>query len=485
MTPFSPLFILYYFATVLASFKAGRKSKAMAMYPTQTLKEKISLFMAVLMPILVTQIGLFSMNFVDTLMSGRAGAEDLAGVAIGSSIWLPVMTGVTGVMMALTPIVAQHIGAGRKEEVAYDVTQGLYLSVAASVLILLLGFMLLDPVLGLMALDLPVEATARHYLIGLGFGVFFLFASLVLRSFVDALGETRVTMMIILSALPINVFFNYVLIFGRFGFPELGGVGAGYASAITYGFIFLISIIFTTKMNRLAAFPIFRTWFVPSFRKVKEILFIGLPIGFTIFFETSIFAAVTLLMSEFSTEVIAAHQAALNFASILYMLPLSIAMALTIAVGFEVGAKRLNDAKQYTRFGLWVALGLGLFACIVIYLMREPASYWYTTEDEVAVLIQHFLIYSIFFQLSDAIASPIQGVLRGYKDVNVPFIIAFISFWIIGLPAGFLLANVTFLGPFGYWVGLISALATMALFLYFRLFYIQRREKERIESIDL
>ncbi len=220
-----------------------------------------------------------------------------------------------------------------------------------------------------------------------------------------------------------------------------------------------------------------------SFSKWKEILLLGLPIGFTIFFETSIFAAVTLLMSEFDTATIAAHQAAINFASFLYMIPLSIAFTLTIVVGYEVGAKRLKDAKQYSYFGMIVAIAMSLVAGLIIFVLREPVSKLYTFDPAVARLIQQFLIYSIFFQLSDAIATPIQGVLRGHKDVNIPFILALISFWLIGLPTGYILANFTEFGPFGYWIGLITGLAVGATALIWRMLVVWKRlEREKVVS---
>ncbi|ERN51197.1 MATE family efflux transporter [Alkalihalophilus marmarensis] len=451
------------------------------MRETKTLKEKLQLFLVVMMPILITQLGLYAMNFFDTTMSGQAGAEDLAGVAIGSSLWVPVFTGLSGVLLALTPMIAQNIGAGNKEEVPYTVVQGLYLSIAVSIVIIIGGGLVLEPILNLMSLEAEVHRVAYYYLVALGFGVIPLFMYTVLRCFIDSLGQTRVTMFITLLSLPINVFFNYVLIFGAWGFPRLGGIGAGVASTITYWSILAITIYFIARVQPFSTYQIFKNVYKISFAKWKELLILGLPIGFTIFFETSIFAAVTLLMSEFNTATIAAHQAAINFASFLYMIPLSFAFTLTIAVGYEVGAKRFDDAKQYSKMGIWMALGMGVIAGLIIYVMRGPVSGLYTNDPNVARLIQQFLIYSIFFQLSDALATPIQGVLRGHKDVNIPFVMALVSFWLIGLPTGYILANYTEFGPFGYWIGLITGLAVCAAALLWRLYTVEKRAKVQLE----
>ncbi|MCA0990478.1 MATE family efflux transporter [Pseudalkalibacillus hwajinpoensis] len=444
------------------------------MYPTNSLKEKIKLLIVILYPILITQVGLYSMNFVDTLMSGRAGANDLAGVAIGSSLWVPVFTGLSGILLAITPIVSHYIGAKQEDRVSFSVLQGIYLSIALSLSILVVGSFILDPILNTMDLQDNVAQIAKEYLIGLSFGIVPLFIYSVLRSFFDALGQTRTTMLVTLTSLPINVFFNYVLIFGKWGFPKLGGVGAGYASAITYWFILLIALLVVIKVRPFSAYGVFKRFYPVSFSIWKEQLKIGVPIGFSIFFEVSIFAAVTLLMSTYSTETIAAHQAAINFASLLYMIPLSISMALTIAIGFEVGARRLQDAKHYSYMGIAFAVGMALFSALCLFLFNDAVASWYTSNEDVFDLIKVFLIYAIFFQLSDAVAAPIQGALRGYKDVNVTLVMSLISYWVIGLPSGFILAKYTAFGPYGYWVGLSTGLFFAAITLFLRLRYVQQ-----------
>lgn len=444
------------------------------MKKTEHFREKINQFLHILGPILVTQLTLYAMNFFDTVMSGRVSSFDLAGVAIGSSIWVPVFTGLSGILMAMTPILAHQIGANNKKDVPFSIIQGIYLSVVLAVIVIIGGILFLNPIFNLMSLEPSVQIIAKQYLVGLAFGIIPLFSYTVLRSFIDALGHTRITMIITLLSLPINIFFNYVLIFGKLGFPQLGGIGAGYASSITYWSVCLIATIFIMKITPFSEFQIFKKLYRLSMKTWAEILKIGVPSGLAIFCETSIFAAVTLLLSQYSTATIAAHQAALNFASLLYMLPLSISMALTITVGFEVGAKRFKDAKTYSYLGISIAVILGVFASIILFIFNKQVGMLYTNEPDVLELITHFLIYAIFFQMSDSIGTPIQGALRGYKDVNVTFLVAVISFWIVGLPLGYALANLTELQAFGYWVGLISGLATGAVFLLARLRYIQK-----------
>lgn len=447
------------------------------MYQTKTIQEKLNLFVFILWPILVTQIGLFAMNFFDTVMSGRYSASDLAGVAIGSSIWVPIFTGLNGILLSITPIVAQLNGGNKNKAVPFQVIQGIYLAIGISFLIIVSGIIFLDPILNLMSLESTVHLVAKEYLFALSFGIVPLFIYTVLRCFIDALGQTKISMFITLCSLPINVIFNYMLIFGKFGMPELGGVGAGYATAITYWCILIISILIVVKVKQFSIFGIFSKFYKISLNTWWEQLKIGVPIGFAIFFETSIFAAVTLLMSDFNTITIASHQAALNFASMLYMIPLSISMSLTIVVGFEAGAGRFKDAKVYSYLGISTAVILAIICSIFLWFFKENIAGLYTTEAAVLELTVHFLIYAIFFQLSDAIAAPIQGALRGYKDVNITLLMAFISYWIVGLPVGYLLANFTSFQAFGYWIGLISGLAMGAVTLAIRLVRLQRSKE--------
>ena len=226
------------------------------MYETSTLREKIKLFTVILLPILITQLGMYAMNFFDTVMSGKAGPDQLAGVAIGSSVWVPVFTGLNGILMAISPIVSQLKGAKKEEDIPWSVKQGVYLAIALALLIGIVGYFLLDPILSLLNIESSVRYVAKFYLITLGIGLVPLFAFNLLRSFVDALGLTKISMGIILMTLPVNVIFNYVFIFGKFGAPELGGVGAGVASALTYWFSFFVLILTIHRQRPLRKYRI-------------------------------------------------------------------------------------------------------------------------------------------------------------------------------------------------------------------------------------
>lgn len=444
-----------------------------------TLKQKSSLFIKIMLPILITQVALYLMSFFDILMTGRYDTYHLAGVTIGSSFWIPVYTGLSGILMGLTPIIAQQIGSKNKSAIRPTVQQALYVSLTLSAIIFVLIKWGILPAITKMPLDDQVVEVATNYLTGMSVGLVPLMAYTVLRSFFDALGATGVSMFIILLSAPINIVLNYLLIFGNFGFPELGGAGAGYASGITYWLVFFIATLIAWSSKHFKEFALFQEWQPVSFTKWKEILLVGVPIGLSIFVETSIFSVVTLLMSGYTAQVISAHQIALNFTSLLYMVPLSVSMGTTILVGQSIGGNRPKDAREFTYLGIGFAVLFSFLSIFILLTFREAIASMYTPDPAIIALAIHFFVYAAFFQLSDAVQAPIQGALRGYKDVTMTFLVGVISFWVIGLPVGYVLAGYTSLGAYGYWVGLITGLTVGAVILSFRLRYIQKRQSQQ------
>ncbi|PLR98428.1 MATE family efflux transporter [Bacillus sp. T33-2] len=455
------------------------------MYETFTLREKTKQIIVLLIPILITQLGMFSMVFFNTVMSGKYNPSDLAGVGIGSAIWNPIFTGLSGILLAVSPIAAQRFGQKKHKEVSSVLSHGVYLAFMIATVVLILGFIFLNPILDIMNLNSSVEHTARGYLIGLAYGIIPLFIFNVLRSFIYALGKTRVVMIILLASLPVNFFLNYVLIFGRWGFPELGGAGAGYATAFTYwliagatGFI----IIKQKPYSEYVAAAYFKQFSADMF---KEILKIGVPMGLSIFFESGIFAIVMILISKYPITTIAAYQSALNIVAFLYMIPMSISMAQTVLVGFEVGAGRYKDAKAYSWLGIYLSILIALVTGLLVVLFRHDVAGFYSNETAVINLTAHFLIYALFFQISDAIQATAQAALRGYKDVNVAFIMTLIAYWLICLPLGYILASYTRLGASGYWIGLTVGLLAAGIALSARLVYIQKRKFSSVQAKEV
>ena len=472
-------------------------------------------FFSIMIPILVTQSAIMGMNFFDTVMSGRAGAEQLAGTSIGTNLWMPVFTTINGILIAATPLTAHLLGAGKKAETGRIVRHGLLLALLFSFLCFAAGFCFLEPFIRRLGLEPQVAYIARFYLAGIGIGIIPFFMGTVLRSFIDTMGGTRLTMQVYLATLPLNIILNYILIFGKLGIPPLGGIGAGIGTGITCWFLFgMFALIIRwhplyrdihifTELSRepeakgtggdrpeSANSPVHN----PATRTdgsaccsqssrfsrdlILEYLRIGIPIGLSIFMETSIFGVVAFMVARFGTAAIAASQASMNFAGFVYMLPLSVSMSMTILIGIEAGARRWINAEQYANVGLAFNWTCALILPSLCFLLRYSIAGMYVTEPEVIGVCVHFIAYSCLFIMGDAVAAPIQGILRGYKDVNAPFYSSLIAYWVICMPLGLFLDYRLGHGPYSYWQSLDIGLFFSALILLLRLKYVRKKMRE-------
>jgi len=437
-------------------------------------RQKILKILQVMIPILVTQLAISGMSFFDIVMSGRAGNSDLAGVAIGGNIWMPVFTGLSGVLMALTPIVAQLRGADKKQEIGQAVFHGMFLALCLGIITMAGGYILLPHILDRMTITPEVRTIAVNYLVTMSVGFIPLYGSIILRSLVDTMGFTRLTMRLVLLTFPVNTFFNYIMIFGKFGLPRMGGAGAGAGTAVTCWLLFIAFVWVIRRLKVMEPLQLFQ-WYKLDSRKIKEHLAIGIPMGVAIFCETSIFCVVAFFIANYGTDAVAAHQAAMSLSNLLYMVPMSFSMALTIIVGVRVGAKDYQGAGSYAITGICANLMTALGLSVLLFVSRKQIAGLYSTDSQMVTLITQFLLYAVAFQFFDGTAAPIQGILRGYKDVKATFLSSLVAYWCISLPTGILLDQNMRQGPFGYWQGLIIGIFFSALFMIFRLRYIRKK----------
>ncbi len=447
------------------------------MNPTSTIQEKCFLFLKLFSPMVITQISLFAMTFVSIFLTGQYGTEDLAGVSIGYNIWVSLFTGLLGVLLGISPIMAQSLGANRRENLPRLIQHGLMLSSAMAIGLIILGVLFLDPFLSFLNLPPNVHKVALHYMIGIALSLFPILNVCILRNTVDTHGYTYYSTIIVVISLFVNILANYTFIFGHFGFPAYGGAGAGYAMVTSTWFNFFAYIAVTFFNREIKAYRIFSSFHGFDWLYIREILQVGIPIGIALFCEVSIFSIAAFFMSTYGAEYIAAHQAAISFTNILYCVPLSISMAATITVGYEVGAKRLRDARQYANFARIFALfSAGFVFAFGFKYLREIASI-YTSDLNMIGLIAQFLSYALFFSLIDAFGTPIQGILRGYKDVKIITYIAIGTYWGACLPIALYFTKVLDYGPIGIWYGLLGGLLLAGILYTVRLQYMQNRYK--------
>lgn len=431
----------------------------------------------VMIPILITQTAIMAMNFCDSAMSGHAGAVHLAGTAIGGNLWMPVMASLNGILLGSMPIIAHLLGRGERQNIGRVVRHTMLLATAFSLLLLVAGVLFLDRLLATFGLEPQVHYIAKMYIAAIGVGVLPFFLSTALRALVDTSGYTGITMKIYLLALPVNAFLNYCLIFGKFGAPALGGIGAGLATGITYWLEFFIFVWVVHKLPAFAPLRIFTDKFKFDMAQLRENLSLGVPMGMAIFMEASIFGVIAIFIAKFGTVIIAAHQAAMSFTSLLYMVPLSFSMSLTIVVGVEAGARRFGEALCYSLLGIACNITVAVLLTVFVLFDREFIAGLYTSEPVIIRQTIGFLFYAMFFQVMDATAAPIQGILRGYKDVKATFWAGLAAYWLICLPLGCYFDYYMHFGPSSYWLSLDIGLLCAVLFLGGRFLYLQRKIK--------
>ena len=432
------------------------------MYQGKNIKERGKIFIKLLLPVLIYQVISYSSGMIGTFMAGHYSPTDLAGVSMGVNIWNPVMYTLNAIVLAIVPIVSHLIGKKREEEIPVMVRQFLYIAVLISIILVIALNTLAAPIVDSLGMDAKIATITKNYLYYESFGVLSIFLYVVLRSFMDSLGLTRLSMIMMIISVPVNITLAYGFIFGKFGMPEVGGAGNAIAVSLTYTVLFFIALFLTLKHPKINKYKIFKKEGI-RFKYWGEIFKLGIPIAIATALETVVFSTLSLMVSRFDTTIIASHQAALNFSGFLYSLPVSVANTATIIVAYHVGAKNYKLAKSYT--ALSVALGVisSGVAGLIVLLFDTQIPYLYSTDRGVIDLTAHLLIFAIGFALCDSFASALAGVLRGYKKV-VPICLAmFVGYYIVGIPVAYYLVFTKGVGIDGLWIGWIIGLAVYAL----------------------
>ena len=429
-------------------------------------------------PILVAQVAQIAMNFLDTVMAGQVSAVDLAAVSVASSFWLPIILLVQGIIMALTPIVSQLNGARKRDEIRPAVHQGFWLALMVTPIAMLalyfsplaLQFMDVDPVMA--------EKTAGYlHAILWGLPAFVLFQ--VLRNFSEGLSHTMPTMVIGFVGLAVNIPANYIFIHGHFGMPKLGGVGCGVATAIVL-WAMLLAVIAHVKLSpHFQKINLCAQLARPNGSRIWRLFRLGFPIAMAIFCEVTLCTVVALMLAPFGAETVASHQIALNFSSLVFMLPLSIGVGVTIRVGHSIGEGQPEQARVAAPSGLMLGMAVGAPTAALAVLLREPIAGIYTDDLQVITLAATLLFFAAIYQISDSVQVVAAAALRGYKDTQAIFYITIIAYWGMGLPTGMILGLTDWvvprMGPQGFWVGFIVGLTGAALMLGARLRFIYGR----------
>ena len=389
-------------------------------------------------PILVGQLANVGMSVADVAMVGHTTAQDLAGVSLGVSVWNMVIITLMGVMMSVNPMVAHHVGAEELDEIPHLVRQALWKSlflglIGAAVLqlsVLVFDWMALEPETHLVAVGfvritsvaLPAFAAYR-----------------VLYGYSASMGQTKPMMVVALGALLLNIFINWLLVFGNGGFAPLGGLGSAWATMLCVWANLGGLLWWLRRSPAFASTWPLAQWEWPHLPKLRSLLHLGLPIGVTYFAETSAFALIALLVARFGSSQVAAHQIALNFTSLIFMVPLSLSVAVLTRVGHALGAGDARAARFRAWTGVALGLGLALVSATLIAWWRVEISSLYTDDVVVIALTAELLLLAAVFQLSDAAQVVTAGAIRGYKITRAPMRVQLLAFWVVSLPLGYVL----------------------------------------------
>jgi len=402
------------------------------------------------------------MNFVDTVMAGNLSAQDLAAVAVGGAVFFPFAMFAAGVLMAVTPIIAQLHGSRSFDEIGKNARQCLWLGILIAVPFF---FVIRNMEFVMRLLDVTPEVipVSLGYLDALSWGIFPIFAYMSLRFFNEGLSVTRPSMYIAFIGVLVNIPGNYILMYGKLGFPAMGAVGCGYASAVVGLIMFLSMLGFTYFFTPYKRFEIFRHLKYPEWKYLKEILRIGVPIGISSTLEVTMFAIVSLLMGSLSTIAVAGHQIAINFAAMTFMVPLGLSTAITTRVGNAAGKGARGEARYRGFTGVLLCVSFMSVAALVMFMFPELITSIYTSDPEVTKIAVSLLYMAAVFQISDGLQVSGFGALRGLKDTKVPMYVNLIAYWIVGLPLGYYLGITRGMGPEGLWIGLIAGLSVAAV----------------------
>ena len=432
----------------------------------------IKKIIAVTLPILVAQLSTMGVNFINTIMAGHAGTDDLAGVSVGAGLFYPFEAAAIGLLMAGTPIIAQLLGKGDRKSIPFVVRTGLYIAAMISFIFIAAYILLADSILAGMGLDHNVYYVAKFYILAMVAAVVFISLIIPFRALTDTVGRTTTSMKLFILALPLNAALNYLFIFGNWGFPRLGGIGAGVSAAVTYFIILMLFLYILFQDKRFMGKEIFASWSSRG-SDWKEYLNVGIPSGLSVFLEMGLFGAIIIFMARFGTETLAAYQIADNFANMAYMVPLSCSMALTILVAEAAGGNNHGLAKRYAKAGILLSVGFSAVEVALTMVLKERIGMIYTDNPEVILIASQFLIYASCFQFFDSVAGPVQGVLRGYKDARVPFLLLLVSYWVVCFPLSLALDHIMGLEAVSYWMGLVVGVGVASVLMTLRLLYLE------------
>ena len=425
-------------------------------------------------PLIVNNLAVAGMNFADTVMSGRLGADALAAVAIGSNTWLLAFSACLGLLMAVSPIIARHFGAGEVDKIGRYSRHAMLIGFGLGLVILIVGRPFVETFLTFVGIDPAFRQLTIEYVRVLLFGAPGILVFLALRFTIEGVGYTRPIMFTSMFSLVSNVVLNYALMFGHFGAPALGVVGCAWASAITMWLVAIALGLYVTVSPRLKPLKVFSRVGRFRLRLIREIFALGVPISVTITAEVGFFAVVSILVGTRGVDITAAHQIALSYASTMFMIPLALASATTVRVGHMLGAGQPGLARMAGFTGIFMSAAFMGISALMLLVFRDEIITIYTDDPVVTGIALSLLLVAAIFQVADGIQISAAAALRAYKDTRWPMAINLFAFWLVALPLAYLAAIHYQLPAHQIWVAFIAGLVLAAVLLTWRFHRLSR-----------
>ena len=417
------------------------------------------------LPIVLTQFIQVSNTTVAVLMMGRVGALELAALGLGGSFMIFVFLVCLGIMMSLSPTIAQHFGAGRDQQIKESFQQGLWLALLTGVAAFLL-LRQMDHLMLWIGIDANVVPLVQRYLALAAWSMPATCLYMALRFLCEATGHSKPMLVINVATLPIVVAGNWAFIFGHLGMPAMGVEGAAANLILVMSLNALGMLLYVVMSRRYRARELWHSFSRPGAGLIA-LLKLGIPIAGTLILDTSFFTAIALMMGKIGHVWLAAHQVAINYATVAFMIPVSLSSATMARVGQAIGQNNPWLARARGVLGISCALLLVVPSILIIFIFPEWVAGLYTDDAEVIMAAVPLLFAAAFLQIFDATYITAQGALRGLKDVNGPLMISF-SFWAVGLPAAWGLGWGLNWGAPGLWWGMIAGVAATAVLLIWR-----------------
>jgi MATE family multidrug resistance protein len=444
---------------------------------------EISATVRLALPLILAQLAAVGTNMVDAILAGHHSAHVLGAVAVGTSIWsLAILSGI-GVMMAVPPSVSQLDGAGRRHEVGAVFRQAMWLALAMGG-VLWFGVRHASPLITLVGVAPGLRAEVGEFLFAISWGAPALTCYFALRGLSEGLSLTRPSMYFSLGGLAVLAPLGYVLMFGKLGIAPQGARGCGIATALVLWLEMLAFAVYLARHRNYRGLGLGERFDPPDPKRIGELLWVGLPMAVTLLAEGGLFVAVALAIGTLGEQVVASHQVALNIASFFFMVPLGLAMAITVRVGHAVGRGDTQGVRYAGFCGIALTLATQTFSAGLMLSMPHVIASLYTRDAGVIATATELIVLAGVFQLSDGIQVASNGALRGLKDTRVSMVITLFAYWGVGMPVGWWLAFQRGLGARGMWMGLIAGLSMAAVLLFTRFSRSAFRERgRRIEAM--